>query len=145
MMSVSDPIAGPWILASALSRERTALATTLSRSQPTSLPSRYTILPAIITWRTARVSIMVTIRSEEHTSELQSHVNLVCRLLLEKKKTKPTGVDGEHDPHVQLGQHPQLVIHAHDSMIQLIQFQTAPARMYNNHRRLHEHVHTTAG
>src|SRR4051812_49810134 len=28
------------------------------------------------------------LRSEEHTSELQSHVNLVCRLLLEKKKTK---------------------------------------------------------
>src|SRR5690242_21493316 len=28
-------------------------------------------------------------RSEEHTSELQSHVNLVCRLLLEKKK-RPT-------------------------------------------------------
>src|SRR5438477_5148111 len=27
-------------------------------------------------------------RSEEHTSELQSHVNLVCRLLLEKKKQK---------------------------------------------------------
>src|SRR5438477_6084327 len=27
-----------------------------------------------------------SIRSEEHTSELQSHVNLVCRLLLEKKK-----------------------------------------------------------
>src|SRR5438477_2499953 len=25
------------------------------------------------------------VRSEEHTSELQSHVNLVCRLLLEKK------------------------------------------------------------
>src|SRR5260370_29963811 len=31
--------------------------------------------------RTARVA-----RSEEHTSELQSHLNLVCRLLLEKKK-----------------------------------------------------------
>src|SRR5260370_5385800 len=28
-------------------------------------------------------------RSEEHTSELQSHLNLVCRLLLEKKKPKP--------------------------------------------------------
>src|SRR2546426_4362692 len=28
-------------------------------------------------------------RSEEHTSELQSPCNLVCRLLLEKKKTKP--------------------------------------------------------
>src|SRR5260370_14912087 len=31
----------------------------------------------------AKVSPM---RSEEHTSELQSHLNLVCRLLLEKKK-----------------------------------------------------------
>src|SRR5690242_21033772 len=30
----------------------------------------------------------VDVRSEEHTSELQSHVNLVCRLLLEKKKKK---------------------------------------------------------
>src|SRR2546427_5515469 len=29
-----------------------------------------------------------TIRSEEHTSELQSQSNLVCRLLLEKKKEK---------------------------------------------------------
>src|SRR5438477_908152 len=29
-------------------------------------------------------------RSEEHTSELQSHVNLVCRLLLEKKSCWPT-------------------------------------------------------
>src|SRR5260370_26601401 len=28
-------------------------------------------------------------RSEEHTSELQSHLNLVCRLLLEKKKKIP--------------------------------------------------------
>src|SRR5260370_37185016 len=31
------------------------------------------------------VSLLVE-RSEEHTSELQSHLNLVCRLLLEKKK-----------------------------------------------------------
>src|SRR5260370_21127760 len=29
-------------------------------------------------------------RSEEHTSELQSHLNLVCRLLLEKKKKAHT-------------------------------------------------------
>src|SRR5260370_27990649 len=28
-----------------------------------------------------------TLRSEEHTSELQSHLNLVCRLLLEKKNS----------------------------------------------------------
>src|SRR5260370_18988969 len=32
--------------------------------------------------------ITVKMRSEEHTSELQSHLNLVCRLLLEKKKHK---------------------------------------------------------
>src|SRR5207237_6391951 len=31
-------------------------------------------------------------RSEEHTSELQSHLNLVCRLLLEKKKTTTTSL-----------------------------------------------------
>src|SRR5438034_5555378 len=32
-------------------------------------------------------------RSEEHTSELQSHSDLVCRLLLEKKKKKNTKSD----------------------------------------------------
>src|SRR5438477_46525 len=32
-------------------------------------------------------------RSEEHTSELQSHVNLVCRLLLEKKKKKKKNIN----------------------------------------------------
>src|SRR2546430_5242382 len=31
-------------------------------------------------------------RSEEHTSELQSQSNLVCRLLLEKKKTPPAAI-----------------------------------------------------
>src|SRR6266571_3720152 len=36
---------------------------------------------------------MVGWRSEEHTSELQSHVNLVCRLLLEKKKKRPQEAD----------------------------------------------------
>src|SRR5260370_19506057 len=34
------------------------------------------------------VLVYVLFRSEEHTSELQSHLNLVCRLLLEKKKTE---------------------------------------------------------
>ena len=33
-----------------------------------------------------------TVRSEEHTSELQSLTNLVCRLLLEKKKQKNKNV-----------------------------------------------------
>src|SRR5260370_22497169 len=35
-------------------------------------------------------------RSEEHTSELQSHLNLVCRLLLEKKKKTITATSLGH-------------------------------------------------
>src|SRR4029434_1423408 len=34
---------------------------------------------------------MYYVRSEEHTSELQSHLNLVCRLLLEKKNKRFSG------------------------------------------------------
>src|SRR2546429_3155758 len=37
-------------------------------------------------------------RSEEHTSELQSRLHLVCRLLLEKKKTLPTPYVGPPPP-----------------------------------------------
>src|SRR2546427_10426832 len=40
----------------------------------------------------------VTLRSEEHTSELQSQSNLVCRLLLEKKKKKK---DKDHQQYVE--------------------------------------------
>src|SRR2546430_7042778 len=37
------------------------------------------------------------VRSEEHTSELQSQSNLVCRLLLEKKKTQTNNTQpGDH-------------------------------------------------
>src|SRR5690606_41261257 len=39
---------------------------------------------ALSTWRCS--SMKGVLRSEEHTSELQSRENLVCRLLLEKKK-----------------------------------------------------------
>src|SRR2546430_10012311 len=38
-------------------------------------------------------------RSEEHTSELQSQSNLVCRLLLEKKNTKATSSGHPTPPH----------------------------------------------
>src|SRR5688572_31590453 len=41
------------------------------------------------------MNILIYLRSEEHTSELQSQSNLVCRLLLEKKKrssTSPTSL-----------------------------------------------------
>src|SRR5207237_1534072 len=37
-------------------------------------------------------------RSEEHTSELQSHLNLVCRLLLEKKKRDKMSQSSWNDP-----------------------------------------------
>src|SRR2546430_5675001 len=42
-------------------------------------------------------TIPASIRSEEHTSELQSQSNLVCRLLLEKKKTLPAWRRVRHD------------------------------------------------
>src|SRR5258706_5865719 len=45
----------------------------------------YDIIPS-----TMNVYIMCDPRSEEHTSELQSLTNLVCRLLLEIKKTRHT-------------------------------------------------------
>src|ERR1041385_7978556 len=51
--------------------------TTLFRSGSGTRPP-----PACSTWWTGRAA---TTRSEEHTSELQSRLHLVCRLLLEKK------------------------------------------------------------
>src|SRR5690625_2152836 len=51
------------------------------------------VLPARLWGRKAtggRVEVLVERRSEEHTSELQSRGHLVCRLLLEKKKTMQT-------------------------------------------------------
>src|SRR2546430_12649213 len=40
------------------------------------------------------------LRSEEHTSELQSQSNLVCRLLLEKKKKKRSNATPHDDYHM---------------------------------------------
>src|SRR2546426_2774660 len=64
--------------------------TTLFRSSPPemkrSLASSHTVSPQCCT----QIGFMCSTveRSEEHTSELQSPCNLVCRLLLEKKKKK---------------------------------------------------------
>src|SRR5690606_41370831 len=44
--------------------------------------------PTVANWSCSARSTRRTGRSEEHTSELQSRENLVCRLLLEKKKKK---------------------------------------------------------
>src|SRR6266571_2446369 len=55
-------------------------------SQPPPYPA-YLAIQAGTTYTLPR-GLPGNARSEEHTSELQSHVNLVCRLLLEKKKKK---------------------------------------------------------
>src|SRR5260370_32307367 len=57
--------------------------TTLFRSQIAAELAAFT-KPALLAWAADDKFF----RSEEHTSELQSHLNLVCRLLLEKKKKK---------------------------------------------------------
>src|SRR3954466_2871671 len=49
-------------------------------------------LDALVPARPRGADLLRQRRSEEHTSELQSHDNLVCRLLLEKKKTLYIGV-----------------------------------------------------
>src|SRR3954467_12864440 len=50
-------------------------------------------------------------RSEEHTSELQSHDNLVCRLLLEKKKHRNNG-SNSRTGHLSCARHRVLSAHA---------------------------------
>src|SRR5260370_13300254 len=70
-------------------------------------PPRSTLFPYTTLFRspwpaprwatTAWTATRRCVRSEEHTSELQSHLNLVCRLLLEKKKRQ------ERAEHVQCG------------------------------------------
>src|SRR5687767_15253129 len=85
-------------------------------------PPRSTLFPYTTLFRSQRLfsklmpaqmsprrpgSVVISARSEEHTSELQSLAYLVCRLLLEKKKknkkkiktlTKPTSPDNQHTP-----------------------------------------------
>src|SRR5688572_31116945 len=64
--------------------------TTLFRSYDALLAEfEQKILPGITHWNHPA-------RSEEHTSELQSQSNLVCRLLLEKKKKKVKKIDDRH-------------------------------------------------
>src|SRR5947208_10354780 len=67
----------------------------------TTFPSRFaapaasraasaTLPPTATTTTSADEAASANVRSEEHTSELQSPDHLVCRLLLEKKKTNTT-------------------------------------------------------
>src|SRR5438034_3432666 len=52
---------------------------------------------AVVLGRFAAATPAQVDRSEEHTSELQSHSDLVCRLLLEKKKNKYTKSHTRHE------------------------------------------------
>src|SRR2546429_1546614 len=50
--------------------------------------------------RSKRMLQMYPTRSEEHTSELQSRLHLVCRLLLEKKKQAANDAGTGHEPNI---------------------------------------------
>src|SRR2546422_2091589 len=68
--------------------------TTLFRSAPVAAKPRVQICLAGLGLEHLRVDPLARehgLRSEEHTSELQSRLHLVCRLLLEKKKVQTGG------------------------------------------------------
>src|SRR5437016_6355577 len=73
-------------------RSTVTRADTLHSLRRPTWPSRCTLVferrIVISPLKRRRSSTTETARSEEHTSELQSLTNLVCRLLLEKKKKK---------------------------------------------------------
>src|SRR3989475_734322 len=72
---------------SSVSRSQSPSRLTLSAVRASAAPGNAASHHA--TYRKSRLSdSMLSERSEEHTSELQSQSNLVCRLLLEKKKKK---------------------------------------------------------
>src|SRR5207244_10717479 len=84
--------------------------TTLFRSTSLTQTGLFRILPARIPMKTHRIGqnsrrlhtdqiIVHVVRSEEHTSELQSPDHLVCRLLLEKKNTNRLRNTQIHVPH----------------------------------------------
>src|SRR5437016_7973939 len=79
-----------YVLVHGGSNEVDRLAEALGRpirwiTSPSGVVSRYTDLA---TMEVFTMALTGKLRSEEHTSELQSLTNLVCRLLLEKKKNK---------------------------------------------------------
>src|SRR4029434_997774 len=80
-----------------------------------------------------RMYLSLCVRSEEHTSELQSHLNLVCRLLLVNKTTTT-----RH--HLSLSRHLSLslshtITHTHPHC--------SPASLHSStHRHTHTHAHS---
>src|SRR6266487_82252 len=78
-------VAGPWVVVGALVvAAGLCLALVLAGDAVAAFPPGIVRPIRAFVW----VASPVALRSEEHTSELQSPVHLVCRLLLEKKKHK---------------------------------------------------------
>src|SRR2546430_7529232 len=82
--------------------------TTLFRSQVPAFPGAYVAQPAgrgigelAAHGAEGEGQRVRRLRSEEHTSELQSQSNLVCRLLLEKKKNEATAESDQSQTHSQ--------------------------------------------
>src|SRR5438034_6887211 len=75
-LSAGQPVASTGVPGT-VSGQRSIPSNTLSPSESEGQPFASTVAPAGVSGH---------LRSEEHTSELQSHSDLVCRLLLEKKK-----------------------------------------------------------
>src|SRR5256885_3957199 len=84
--------------------------TTLFRSVPATIlqlngviPNPYPAWYSLYRMGAALIQVGIAIwmvrRSEEHTSELQSPCNLVCRLLLEKKKQSAYQLSIQHSPY----------------------------------------------
>src|SRR2546430_16673658 len=92
-----DPARG--VGAASTTGQRAALAERLRRHvaalegvrHPSAAPERHRAARDYVASELSTLGLSVDLaRSEEHTSELQSQSNLVCRLLLEKKKDTPT-------------------------------------------------------
>src|SRR5206468_8763278 len=75
---------------SEVQRNQIALQTQLSGDMPLVFADRIQLQQVMLNLMMNAIEAMIQVRSEEHTSELQSRSDLVCRLLLEKKKKKKT-------------------------------------------------------
>src|SRR2546430_7424758 len=69
--------------------DRQSATLEIARKLSSGYPEIYYREADILEWNAAE-TYDIALRSEEHTSELQSQSNLVCRLLLEKKKNNNT-------------------------------------------------------
>src|SRR5690606_22407430 len=76
-------LAGLWLLAAEPALAQSLPAVTVAEQDGV---ETYSLSIQVLALMTALTVLPALLRSEEHTSELQSRENLVCRLLLEKKK-----------------------------------------------------------